>query len=70
MRLTPLEVLRALIALARLCVITKFRLRGRYWTWRRATAFGSGEGSIPLLQRLHSVLEFGAWAAKMRRISR
>jgi hypothetical protein len=69
MRLTLLETAQALIALARLGVITRFRFGGAYWRWRRATAFGSRERSLPLRERIHAALEYGAWVARMRRVS-
>ncbi len=68
MRLSPLDTIRALLALARLGVTTRLRFGGRYWIWRRETAFGKHENAIPLKARLHALLEFGAWVWRMRRM--
>ncbi len=71
MRLTLLDTLTALIALARLGVTTRFRLRGGYWKWRNETAFGSATANFKShswQSHTHAVLEYGAWVARMRRL--
>lgn len=68
-RLSLLDTLRAILALTRLAVSSKFRLRGKYWKWRDETAFGSGP-SISRWSRWHSMLEYGAWVARMRHLTR
>ena len=70
MRLSPLETLRALVALSRLAAATKFRLRGKYWTWRTETAFGSHAASLSRRERWHSILEYGLWVSRMRHRTR
>ena len=61
-----LDFITALYELARLGVLTGFRFRGPYWSWRMHTAFGRG---MPATKRelVASILEYGAWAHKMRR---
>ncbi len=70
MRLTPVNIMRALFALARLGVTTRFRFAGAYWAWRHETAFGSASLGAPLSRRekIDSVLEYGLWVAQMRRL--
>ncbi|MBS0195358.1 MAG: hypothetical protein JSR77_01235 [Planctomycetes bacterium] len=56
----------ALYELARLAVLSRFRLRGAYWQWRMHTAFGRGmPASRWVLVR--SILEYGRWVRVMRR---
>lgn len=52
--------------LARLAVISGFRFRGRYWTWRLHTAFGRG---VPASkgELVRSVLAYGRWMWRTRR---
>jgi hypothetical protein len=52
--------------LLRLAVITRFRFRGPYWTWRLQTAFGRG---LPESRRelVAGVLEYGRWVYRTRR---
>ncbi|MSR45193.1 MAG: hypothetical protein EXS15_07565 [Phycisphaerales bacterium] len=75
-RLSPLETLRALIALTRLAAATRFRLWGKYWSWRDETAFGkSGShltptSTITRRARWHSILEYGLWVSRMRHLTR
>ncbi|MEZ6233737.1 MAG: hypothetical protein R3B68_06070 [Phycisphaerales bacterium] len=51
--------------LLRLAVVSRFRLRGPYWSWRWHTAFG--RGSPPRPELLWAMLRFGRWARRMRR---
>ena len=45
-----------------------FRLRGRYWRWRRETAFGGDPGARPgRWQRVRAALEYGRWVHRMKR---
>lgn len=55
-----------ILELARLGWITKFRLKGRYWTWRMHTALGEG-AKPPRSEMIGMVLEYAAWARRMRR---
>lgn len=53
------------IELFRLAVVTRFRFGGRYWAWRRETAFGRGmPGRWALIA---AAVRHGAWARRMRR---
>jgi hypothetical protein len=61
-----LDTAGGIYQLARLGVITGFRFRGGYWTWRLHTAFGRGyPGSRGELIR--SVLDYGRWVHRVRR---
>lgn len=61
-----IETLGGLYELARLGVITRFRFRGDYWSWRLHTAFGRGYPSSRL-ELVRSVLAYGRWVFRMRR---
>lgn len=52
--------------LLRLAVRSRFRLRGPYWAWRWHTAFG--RGAPPRGELVRSVLRYGHWARRMRRL--
>lgn len=55
--------------LLRLAVLTRGRLRGRYWHWRQETAFGTDPSRMPSLpQRMAAVIRFGHWVGRMRRL--
>jgi len=54
------------LELLRLAITTRFRLRGPYWSWRWNTAFG--RGTPPRKELIWSVLRFGHWARRMRRL--
>lgn len=59
------ETLGGVYELVRLGVISRFRLRGAYWTWRMHTAFGRG---LPgRRETLAGVLEYARWVRRMRR---
>ena len=58
---------RALVHLARMVASTRFRLRGRYWAWRRETAEGN-RGSITPTERWRATLEYGRWASRLSRL--
>jgi hypothetical protein len=62
----PLDPIRAAWELARLGVLTRFRLGGAYWRWRRSTALGSwNPGRAGLIR---AAIEYGAWVWRMRRL--
>jgi hypothetical protein len=61
-----LDTLGGLYQLARLAVISRFRFRGPYWTWRLHTAFGRGYPGTRL-ETARAVLEYGRWVHRMRR---
>ncbi len=60
-----LDTLGGLYELARLGVISGFRFKGPYWTWRMHTAFG--RGSPPRRELITSVLEYARWVHRTRR---
>jgi len=50
---------------------TRFRLRGRYWSWRNETAFGADRSAWPATaERRRAALEYGAWVGRMRALAR
>ncbi len=61
-----IETLGGLYELARLGVISRFRLRGPYWQWRLHTAFGRG---YPASRRelVRSIIAYGRWVHRLRR---
>jgi hypothetical protein len=61
-----LDTIGAIFELGRLGLITGFKFRGEYWSWRMNAAFGRG---YPATRRemVHSVLEYGRWVHRMRR---
>lgn len=62
-----LDTIGGLWQLFLLAARSRFRLTGRYWAWRRETAFGR---SNPRSRRetLHAVLEYGRWIHRMKRL--
>lgn len=62
-----IDFLGALYELARLFVVTRGRMRGAYWTWRLHTAFGRGYPASKT-ETLKSVLDYGRWVYRMRRL--
>ena len=62
-----MRLLRAVIALARLGIATRFRLGGAYWSWRRETAFGRDASRWPsAAHRREAMVEYAEWVAEMR----
>ncbi len=68
MRLSACDTIRAILSLARLAVVSRFNFGSAYWAWRRETAFGKHERTLSLKERVHSILEYGAWVWRMRRL--
>jgi len=62
------DTCRGLLELARLGVLSGFRFKGAYWTWRMQTAFGNGMPSRT--DRIKSVLEYARWVYRMRQAAR
>lgn len=60
------DVPGGLFELLRLGIITRFRFRGAYWTWRLHTAFGRGYPASRT-ELLRSVVRYGIWVRQMRR---
>lgn len=50
--------------LLRMALVARFRLRGAYYTWRWQTAFG--RGVPPRGELLRGLIEYGAWAFRVR----
>jgi hypothetical protein len=67
-RVRVLENLWAIYELARLAALSRFRMRGPYWSWRMHTAFGRGYPNRREL--LRGVLAYGRWVHQMRRMVR
>ena len=64
-------VIQGMLGLLYLAVVTRFRLRGRYWTWRMETALGSDRSAWPRARtRRHAILSYGAWSRRLRRAAR
>lgn len=61
-----LDTLGGLYELARLGVLTRFRFRGPYWTWRMHTAFGRGYPASRL-ELVRSILAYARWMHRTRR---
>ncbi len=59
------DTLGALYQLFRLGLVTGFRFRGPYWSWRLQTAFGRGYPQTRL-ELAKSILEYGRWVHRMR----
>lgn len=61
-----LDTVGGLYQLARLGVLTGFRFKGDYWTWRMQTAFGRG---TPESRRemTRAILDYGRWMHRTRR---
>lgn len=65
---TLLDTPGGLWQLFRLGVITRFRFRGEYWTWRLHTAFGR---STPARgEMVRSILDYGRWMHRTRGFGR
>ena len=61
-------MLHAFLGLFRLGLSTRFRIGGSYWKWRKETAFGNDPAKWPSeAARRHAMLEYAAWAHRMRR---
>jgi len=65
----PVETLAGCWQLLRLLILSRFRIRGRYWHWRQETAFGRG---MPRnrLETIKALLEYGRWMARVRKLGR
>jgi hypothetical protein len=61
-----IQTLGGLYELARLAVISKFRFKGEYWSWRLHTAFGRGYPTSKW-ETIRSILAYGRWVYRLRR---
>lgn len=64
-----IETLAGCYELARLAALSRFRLRGRYWSWRMETAFGRGKPGNRS-ETLKAALDYGRWMARTRKLGR
>lgn len=62
-----LELPLAIYHLLRLAIITRFRFRGDYWSWRLNTAYGRG---WPCSRRelVLSTIDYGRWMHRTLRM--
>ncbi|MBC02862.1 MAG: hypothetical protein CMJ34_06120 [Phycisphaerae bacterium] len=64
-------MMSGLLGLLHLAAVTRFRLRGRYWSWRMETALGSDRSAWPSArERRRAILLYGAWSRRLRRGAR
>ncbi len=63
-----LDLFGALWVLMSLAIVSKFQLKGRYWTWRTATAFPQGTHPRGIWGLIRSGLEYARWAWRIRRL--
>ena len=63
---TTIETLGGLWLLLVLGLRTRFRMRGRYWSWRHETAFGRGEPDRA--EKRRAVIHYARWLWRMRRL--
>ncbi len=63
-----LDFIGAIWVLMSLAIVSKFRLKGRYWTWRIATAFPRGTQPQGARALIRSGLEYARWAWRIRRL--
>lgn len=62
-----LDFLGGLFEMIRMGVISKFKLRGQYWSWRTHTAFP--ESNPPRGQSMPRLaLEYFIWAHRIRKL--
>jgi hypothetical protein len=61
-----LDTLGGLYELFRLAALTRFSLRGRYWSWRLNTAFGRGYPATRS-ELIAATLDYGRWVYRTRR---
>ena len=70
---TPIRNVHIIVAMEQevMPLVTRFRLRGRYWRWRMDTALGSDRTRWPSFgERRRAFIQFGAWARRIRKIGR
>lgn len=67
--LSLIETAQGCWQLLRLLILSRFRLKGRYWTWRDETAFGRGKPAMRS-EYVKATLDYGRWMARMRKVGR
>jgi len=63
-----MKMIFGLWALLRLGWKSRFRMRGKYWNWRKETAFG--DFLVKNGEKRRAMLEYGQWVAEMRKVAR
>ncbi len=63
-----LDFIGALWVLMTLAIASKFRLKGRYWSWRTQTAFPDGKPPRSAGGLIKLSLEYASWAWRIRRL--
>jgi len=63
-----LDLVGTIWVLATLGWVSRFRLRGAYWSWRMHTAFADGIPEAKEHGLFRSVFEYGRWAWRIRRL--
>lgn len=58
----------SLWVLMSLAMVSKFRLKGRYWSWRLMTAFPDGSPPGGKIGFVRFGLDYGRWAWRIRRL--
>ncbi|PHQ81201.1 MAG: hypothetical protein COB69_04615 [Phycisphaera sp.] len=64
-----IETIAGCWQLLRLLILSRFRLKGRYWVWRNETAFGTGKPT-QRSETIKAALDYGRWMARIRKLGR
>lgn len=63
-----IDTIGGIYELARLALISRFRMRSAYWRWRFETAFGSDTAKRPnWIARMRATIDYGRWVHRMRK---
>jgi len=63
-----IDFIGSIWVLMSLAVVSRFRVKGRYWTWRTMTAFPEGKVPGGKMGFVRFGLEYARWAWRMRRL--
>jgi len=63
-----IDLFGAIWVLISLAIVSRGRLRSRYWIWRTQTAFPSGSPPGGIFGFVRFALEYARWAWRMRRL--
>ena len=63
------EGLAGLCLILKVVLLSRGRLRGRYWLWRHETAFGGGP-RISRIALARSVWAYARWVGRMHRMQK
>ena len=64
----PLPALTGAARVGWMVIRAKGGHKGAYWSWRRQTAFGSGD--VPTGRILKATAEYSRWVSHMRRLAK